>query len=263
MRATILITGEKKEKYLIQTINSCLNQNYYKYEIILLYSHLKNLEFLKKKFNKKIIFKKILRKKRNPVKDQLFKISEGIKISTGKFIFLLDGDDQFKINKLKVIMKKREKNKLYIDDHLLLKKNKLSYEKTNKFKNNFLYKYGMNPWPDKVCTSCISGNKKLFENFFRRVNIYKYKYLAIDIMIVIFYLKNLHKIKETLTIKKILNVSVDTNYSNIFKKIYWERRIEQHKYLKEIQFINFSLEFYIAKLIYNLFCFHKYIQKIF
>ena len=263
MKATILITGEKKEKYLIQTINSCLNQNYYNYEIILLFSYLKNLNLLKKKFNKKIIFKKILKKKRNPVKDQLFKISEGIKISTGKFIFLLDGDDQFKTDKLKVIMRERKRNKLFIDDHFLLKKNKLSYRKSNIIKNNFLYKYAINPWPDKVCTSCISGKKKLFENFYRKVNIYKYQYLAIDIMLVIFYLRNLHKLKKTLTIKKILNVSVDTNYSSIFKKIYWERRIEQHKYLKEAQFINFSVEFYMTKLIYNLFCFHRYIRKIF
>ena len=64
MKATILITGEKKENFLVQTINSCLNQNYYNYEIILLYSNLKNLNFLKKKFYKKIIFKKIFIKKK-------------------------------------------------------------------------------------------------------------------------------------------------------------------------------------------------------
>ena len=63
MKATILITGENKENYLIETINSCLNQNYYNYEIILIYSHLKNFNLIKKKFGFKIIFKKIRIKK--------------------------------------------------------------------------------------------------------------------------------------------------------------------------------------------------------
>ena len=49
MKATILITGENKEKYLIKTINSCLNQNYNNYEIILLFSNISNIEILKKK----------------------------------------------------------------------------------------------------------------------------------------------------------------------------------------------------------------------
>lgn len=263
MKATILITGEKKENFLVNTISSCLKQNYYNYEIILLFSNLKNLNFLKKKFDKQIIFKKIFIKKKNPVKDQLFKISEGIKVATGQFIFLLDGDDQFKKNKLKQIMNLKKKKFLYLDDHLLLKKNKLSYVNNNKLKNNIFYKFLINSWPDKVCTSCISGEKKLFENFFRHVNINKYEYLAIDILIVIFYLKNIYKIKQKLTIKNVLNKSVDTNYSNYLKLIYWERRIEQHKYLKEIQSINYSLEFYFSKFIYNLFYFQKYIRRIF
>ena len=110
MKATILITGEKKENFLVKTISSCLKQNYCNYEIILLFSNLKNLNLLKRKFNKQIIFKKIFIKKKNPVKDQLFKISEGIKVATGQFIFLLDGDDQFKKNKLKQIMNIKKKN---------------------------------------------------------------------------------------------------------------------------------------------------------
>ena len=63
MKATILITGENKEKYLYKTINSCLNQNYKNYEIILLFSNIGNIEILKKKFHKKIRFKKIFKKK--------------------------------------------------------------------------------------------------------------------------------------------------------------------------------------------------------
>ena len=62
MKATILITGEEKEKYLIKTIKSCLNQSYTKIEIILIYSNLRNLNKIKQKFKKKIRFLKIKKK---------------------------------------------------------------------------------------------------------------------------------------------------------------------------------------------------------
>ena len=164
MKATILITGENKEKYLYKTINSCLNQNYKNYEIILLFSNLSNIENLKKKLQKKIRSNTILKKK-NPVKDQLNKISEGIKIAKGKFIFLLDGDDLFKKDKIKKILGNRDKNKIYLDNHILLENNKFTYRARNKLKDNFIYRYLINPWPDKVCTSCISGEKDYLKNF--------------------------------------------------------------------------------------------------
>ena len=263
MKVTILITGEKKENYLIETINSCLNQNYYSYEIILIYSHLKNLDLIKKKFRYKVIFKQIRKKKQNPVKDQLYKISEGIKIANGDYIFLLDGDDLFKKNKLKEVIKLAKKNKLNIDDHILKNNNRYVYKGANKLKDFDLYKFLINPWPDKICTSCISGDKKLFKLFFNKINISKYNYLAVDILITIFYLNKIHKINNIFTIKKSLNDSVDLNYSNYFKKIYWERRIEQHRYLKKVQSINFSLEFYISVFIYFLFICWGNIRKIF
>ena len=262
MKATILITGENKEKYLYKTINSCLNQNYKNYEIILLFSNLSNIENLKKKFHKKVRFKKIFKKK-NPVKDQLNKISEGIKIAKGKFIFLLDGDDLFKKDKIKKIIGNREKNKIYLDNHILLENNKFTYRARSKLKDNFIYRYLINPWPDKVCTSCISGEKRLFEEFFKKVSINKYNYLAIDILIVIFYLNKIIRFDDILTVKNVLNVSVDKKFSNIYKKIYWERRIEQHKFLKKVQFKNYSLEFFFSKLVSYFFDFQKYIQKIF
>lgn len=262
MKATILITGENKENYLVETINSCLNQNYYNYEIILIYSHLKNFNLIKNKFGSKVIFKQI-KKKKNPVKDQLYKISEGVKIANGNYIFLLDGDDLFKKNKLKEVNKLAKKNKLNIDNYILKNNNKYVYKDGNKLKEFNLYKFFINPWPDKICTSCISGDKNLFKLFFNKINITKYNYLAVDILITIFYLNKINKINNIYTIKKSLTDSVDLNYSNYFKKIYWERRIEQHRYLKEVQSINFSFEFYVSVIIYFLFVFYKNIRKIF
>ena len=169
----------------------------------------------------------------------------------------------FKKDKIKKILRNRDKNKIYLDDHILLKNNKFIYRGRNKLKNNFIYRYIINPWPDKVCTSCISGEKRLFEEFFKKVSINKYNYLAIDILIVIFYLNKIIRFEDILTVKNVLNVSVDKKFSNIYKKIYWERRIEQHKFLKEVQFKNYSLEFFFSKLISYFFDFQKHIQKTF
>ena len=88
-------------------------------------------------------------------------------------------------------------------------------------------------------------------------------FLAIDILITIFYLQNISKIEDILTIKRQLKISVDKNYSNILKQTYWKRRIEQHTYLKKVQSVNYSMEFYLSKFISYLFNFCKYIQKIF
>lgn len=263
MKATILITGEEKEKYLIKTIKSCLNQSYTKIEIILIYSNLRNLNKIKQKFKKKIRFLKIKKKINNPIRDQLYKISQGLKISKGKFIFLLDGDDLFKKDKVKNIMLYKNKNALFLNNHAILYKQKLIYKRNNILKKLFLYKMIFNVWPDKVCTSCISAPKILFKEFFKKIKITKINNLAIDILIIIYYLQKIFYLKEILTIKKISEKSVDKKYSNIFSRIYWERRIEQHVYLKKFKKINYSLEFYVCKIIFRLFDFHKHIQKIF
>ena len=49
VEASIIITAENKEKFIYKTIKSCLNQNFLNYEIIVIYSHLDNEKFLKKK----------------------------------------------------------------------------------------------------------------------------------------------------------------------------------------------------------------------
>ena len=105
--------------------------------------------------------------------------------------------------------------------------------------------------------------EKIQNHHLRKINIMKINNLAIDILIIIYYLQKIFYLKEILTIKKISEKSVDKKYSNIFSRIYWERRIEQHVYLKKFKKINYSLEFYVCKIIFRLFDFHKHIQKIF
>ena len=75
--------------------------------------------------------------------------------------------------------------------------------------------------------------KNLFDNFFLNNKIISSKYLAIDVLLIIFYLDRIQILKQILTIKKESLISVDKKYSNKLSEIYWARRIEQHKYLKK------------------------------
>ena len=45
----IIITAENKENYINKTIQSCLNQTYKNFELIVCYTKLKNENLLKKK----------------------------------------------------------------------------------------------------------------------------------------------------------------------------------------------------------------------
>lgn len=246
MKASIIIVGERKEDYLERTIISCLKQKYKNLEIILVYSKLRNLEYLRNKFQNRIFFKKINLKINNPVLDQINKIKEGVKSSNGKYIFLLDGDDAFKSNKLSKIIKINKKKLLCLDNHIVSNNKKLLYYKNKTLKKYKFYKYFFNPWPEKICTSCISGPKILFEDFFLNHKKIKTKLLAIDALLIIYYLDKLKIINDILTIKKIDKKGVDKKYSNILSKIYWERRIEQHKYLKAIYNSNYKFEYYLC-----------------
>ena len=79
----VIITAENKEKYISDTIESCLNQNNTKrLKIIVIYSKLKNEKYLKKKFKnkKKIIFLKSSVKKKLPMHDQLYKLKKLINL---------------------------------------------------------------------------------------------------------------------------------------------------------------------------------------
>ena len=91
IEVSIIITAEHKEKFIERTINSCLNQNFKNFEIIIAYTKLKNVGFLKKKFrSKNIKFYKIRKKKNNKTQDQLNKIYRSVIICHGKNIVLLE-----------------------------------------------------------------------------------------------------------------------------------------------------------------------------
>jgi len=235
-----IITAENKERYISETINSCLKQKINnKLKIIVVYSNLKNEKNIKHKFKKykNIIFLKIVVKKKYPTQDQLYKIQYATKYINNEWIMLLDGDDKFKSKKIKVLSKLRlKKNKLYLHDHEIFYK-KIMINYSNKFyKKFFIYKKLFNDWPEKVNTSSILIPGNLLKKFYKKSKPYNWKYLAIDIQLVLFYFyKNkFNYIDEVLT-EKLENIhNLDKKFSNYIEKIYWTRRIEQHELTKNL-----------------------------
>ena len=78
----------------------------------------------------------------------------------------------------------------------------------------------------------VSGN--LLKKFYKNSDPFKWKYLAIDIQIILFYFykKNLKYINHNLT-TKVENINnLDQTFLKFNKKLYWLRRMEQHNITK-------------------------------
>jgi len=249
MLSSILIVADYKEKYIKETIKSCLNQTYKKIEILVGYSYLRNIEQIKKVFlSNKLKFFQIKKKYYYPTQDQIYKIKYLLRKSKGKYIFLLDGDDLFLKEKLTYILNNKNINKKLVQDNFILQKNnikKIILKK--KYKNSLIFRKFFNNWPQKICTSTISLPRKLIEDFFKNNQTFLWKTLAIDVQLIIYYyLKNkFYSTEKVLTIKNEHEKNLDNKFSNILSKIYWKRRYEQHEYYYNLTNKK-SLEYYIC-----------------
>ena len=80
----------------------------------------------------------------------------------------------------------------------------------------------------------MHGN--LLKNFYKVHNPYKWKFLAIDVQLILFYFyknKFVH-LDKILTFKKENINNLDKTFTNYFKKKYWVRRYEQHKMTEQL-----------------------------
>ena len=254
IESTIIITAENQERFIERCIKSCLSQSVKNIEIIIIFTKLKNINALKRRYlSKNIIFLNIPKKINKPTQDQLFKIKQGLLISKGKYIFLLDGDDAYKKNKVKeAINSIKDKKILFLDNYENNKSNIKQINKVHGFKETNLYITLINAWPKGVCTSCIALNRDLLNEFFRNIKIKKFNYLAIDILLTIYCDIKYRVIKptKTLTKKYYVKDSVDSSYVGFFNKYYWFRRSEQHDFYTYInKSIKLNLDFIVTKII--------------
>ncbi len=246
---SILITNYNKEKFIINSIKSILNQNYKNYEIILFddCSSDNSLKLINS-FKKIKIIKNQKKKFKSPSLNQIHGVISAFKKSRGNLICLLDSDDVFEKNKLKEI------NNYFHQNHKIdllanLPNDKSYFKLKRKVVNN-------NIWPSIFPTSCISFRRKFFKNYKDFLKINKFSNLEIDARLIIYsYYKNNFDIIEKRLTKYIED---EKGISTIYKKFsinWWFKRKEAFDYLvfileKRNLVFSKSLDYYATNLVY-------------
>ena len=260
MKATVIINTNNQNAFLRRAILSAINQKHSNYEVIVSnLSEKKDLNIEKEfKKNKKIKFLNLNERFLHPTQNQLYAIKEALKYSNGQYIFLLDGDDYFKKNKInKIFSHINNKEKFLMDKPIIFNeftKRHLKKMKINLLKKNILYKTLINDWPSITCTSAITVEREIIKKFFKESNPFKYKHLAIDIQLAAFINSkfNIKYIDEDLTFKSQNTKNLDKIYSSFLSKKFWIRRNEQHDFfidkIKKKKLFKGS-DFYIVKII--------------
>jgi glycosyltransferase involved in cell wall biosynthesis len=256
MKASIIITNYNKSLHLKKCIRSCIEQTYRNVEIIL-FDDCSNDSSNKiyNKFKKKI---KIIENKKkkfiSPSQNQIYGIYQSFLISKGDVIFLLDGDDYFKKNKIcKIIKYFKENNIKFIQDTPNTELIKIKKKKYLSFSKNYF-----RLWPKFYNTSTICIKKDLLKKFFNFIKINEYFYLEIDAQLSIYsyYANYYKKINYCGTVYTKINDGI-FSITKKFSSNWWKKRNEAFNFVnKIIKFnifkINLNLDFATTKLI-NLF----------
>lgn len=253
---SILITNYNKGKFLNKCINSCLDQNIKKNVEILVFDDCStdnSLKILQSYGNKIFLYINKKKKFKSGPLNQIYGLKKLFKKSKGQLIFLLDGDDYFKKNKIEQISKYFIKNEnfKFIQDTPYF----------TKYKKNFLLKKKSNNfsiWPSFYPTSSIVIKRDFFNNFFKISQEKKFPNLEIDARIVIFAnLQNqFNIIKKHLTIYNSDSNGITSHYKK-YSLNWWKKRNEAFIFLKNLKKKNklrfrAGPDYYLTKLI-NLF----------
>ena len=98
---------------------------------------------------------------------------------------------------------------------------KINFE-IKKYKKNYFYRKLIIDWPQIYGTSSITVKKSILENFFNKSSPYKWKYLAIDVQLILFCLINfkINNQLDQITFKRKHDRSLGDTYLNIFSSIF-------------------------------------------
>ena len=226
---SILITNFNKSYFLKKTISSCLSQNFKNKEILVFddCSTDNSIKILEKFKKIKLIKNKSKKYKSSPL-NQINGIIELFKKSKGKLIFLLDGDDQFKKNKIQIIFNEFEKNKKL---NFLQDKPYLSEKKKYMLLKKKSHLFSI--WPSFYPTSCMVLKRSFFEKFLKYIEKSKFPNLEIDARLAMYsYIKNdFFLLKKSLTIYNYDEYGITSNYRK-YSLNWWKKRNEAFDYLK-------------------------------
>ena len=198
---------------------------------------------------------KLLKKKKvskhGPV-NQMDLIKEGLNISKGDYICLLDGDDYFHSDKLKTLEKY-----LNINKNLNIIFDLPEIEKKNHFKQlKIKKKYQKNIWPTIINTSSITIKKDFLIKFFKKKLFENFNLLEIDFRLNV-YSRCIDKkfliIQEKMTVYRYVEGSIITSIKK-FSKIWWIKRLQAHEYMSFIFKINnlnykYSIDWFFTKIL--------------
>jgi glycosyltransferase involved in cell wall biosynthesis len=252
---TILITNFNKQNYIEDTINSCIKQSYKNIEIIIIdnCSTDNSFKLISKYKNIKIIMNKV--RKKSSALNQIRSIEIGTLKSRGKLICLLDGDDMFKKDKIKKIVKsfnKHIKISAICDVPIIYN----THACNDKFFYNKKRFYKSNIWPNTFPTSSISLKKEYLLDCIDLFKKDKYPLLEIDFRICC--LLPLHQnsfliLNKNLTFYRQVNDGIMSKYKK-FRKSWWIKRNEAFNFFKFIKKshkneFNYGLDYTVTKII--------------
>ncbi len=244
---SILINNYNKEKFCEKSVNSVLNQDYKKIEIIFFDDgssdkSVKKINELKKKNKNKNKIRIIINKKRGKEFsfNQLSAINKSLKICKGKFVCILDSDDLFKKNKIIKIVKFFKENKT---SEIVFDLPIIFNDSSKKLKIKDEYFYRENKWPKFPPTSCLSFRKKSLIRSLNKISFEDFPELWFDFRISTFYAlkkKQFNLINENLTFYRQYPDSYEKKYIKFFNKEWWIRRYQAFQFLKKLDFKKFN-----------------------
>tara|TARA_B100000029_G_scaffold207693_1_gene205486 strand:+ start:762 stop:1547 length:786 start_codon:yes stop_codon:yes gene_type:complete len=255
MKFSIIINTHNQSSFIGECINSCINQDFQDYEIIITDTSDQkiNKKYIKSKKIKYFHLKRILK---DPVMDQMNQVLFGLNKSSGKYICLLDGDDKFSKKKLKQLSYILKDEKIDINQDLptiFSKNGKIEQTKIKNYKNNDIFKKTLIDWPQIYGTSTITVKKKILKLFFKKTKPFKWKYLAIDVQLILFCYNffNVQNKLNKITFKRKHEKNLDETFSNLTTKAYWIRRKMQLDLNFSIKKKNtLNLDFFITNFIF-------------
>lgn len=233
MKFSIIVTSYNKGLYIKECLKSCLNQSIKNYEIIVCDNFSDdNSELIFKEYNGLIKLIKKEKISKIAAVNQIDLIKEGLKISNGEYICLLDGDDYFQADKLKNINKYfyENKNLNVIFDIPQIKKN------NNFYKFKLKKKYQKNIWPTIINTSSITIKSDFLKRCVENDISNSYDFLEIDFRLNVYARcvdKNYKIIPEKLTVYRSVENSIISNIKK-FSKIWWIKRLQAHEFMNQL-----------------------------
>ena len=229
MRFSILINSHNQANYIDECILSSLNQDYENFEVIVVDSSDIKLNLEKFKSHENFKYFHIEKFSKYPEVNQMHKIELGFKEASGDYICLLDGDDKFSDKKLFNLNGYIKSNDIIINQDipfLVYEDGKKINFEIKKYKQNNIFRNLIIHWPQIYGTSSITVKKSILESFFNKSEPYKWKYLAIDVQLILFCSINfkIHNKLNQITFKIKHDRNLGDMYLNIFSKIFWKRR---------------------------------------